>query len=69
MQKVISTGEYARLRNITPQKVREAAIKGWKMPGVLEILPRTGTTGTGWLFRVELSEIPHTDKKHHGRNH
>lgn len=45
----MNTEEYAKMRGISQQAVRKALVKGWKMPGVIEILPKAGKY---WLLKV-----------------
>jgi len=48
----MNTEEYAKMRGITQQAVRKALIKGYKMPGVIEVLPKVGKY---WLLKVSVN--------------
>jgi len=45
----MTTEEYAQMRGISQQAVRKACAKGWNMPGVMEVLPKSGKY---WLLKV-----------------
>ncbi len=51
----MNTEEYAQLRGITQQAVRKAIVKNHNLPGVVEILDKTGKY---WLLKVAVSHVP-----------
>ena len=53
MEKIMNTEEYAKMRGISQQAVRKALAKGWKTPGVIEVLPKAGKY---WLLKVLITK-------------
>lgn len=59
MYKIVNTEEYAQMRGITQQAVRKAIVKGHNLPGVIEILDKTGKY---WLLKVAVNHVPNKKK-------